>query len=571
MADDKNVSAKATATTDEPKFVPNGNGNQPASDEPASSKYAAPKSAEDQDEDGENGTDEKKAAHPIRKIIIICVIVIAVIFALYKGYEYYKFSQIHVSTDDAYVTGNFVQVSPIISGTLSKLTVEEGDTVKKGQLIARLDDSGPAAMVRQAKAAYDAAETQIPQARTSVAYQKQSTDAAIQKAQAEVAAQSAKTNGAQQQVALTAATFRNQVKQAESQVAQAKAQAAGVQAQVKTAQAALQAKRQDVQTAQRGAAAASAKIAAAQANADKASRDQTRYAVLVKQQAITQQQDDAVVAAAISAQSQLKSVQEQAAQAKSQIATAQANVQQAIAQLHAAQSQAEAAAQQVDVARAGLNLTKAALPQVGIQQSNVINNVQQGGSAQADLATAMAGRQQIILKDQQIKTYQAQAAQAKAALANARINEADTYIYSPADGQVVRKTASVGAALSPGQAIVTMTAGSNVWVTANYKETQLTDVRVGQPAEVDVDTFPGKIFQGKVQAIQEATGASTALLPPDNATGNFTKVVQRVPVRIELIPAADNADKNYARAADIRNLRQGLSVTATIDTSSAKN
>lgn len=571
MADEKDVSATPTAVSAEPKFVPNGNGtgSLPAEDGAVQSKYAPAKSAGDQG-DGDGSDEVKKEPNPVRKAIVVCVIVIVVLFALYKGFEYYKFSQTHVNTDDAYVTGNFVQVSPIISGTLSQLTVEEGDTVKKGQLIARLDDSGQLAMVRQARAAYDAAETQIPQALTNLAYQKQATNAAIEKAQSEVAGQSAKTAGAQQQVQLSNATVKNQVKQAESQVAQASAQAAGVAAQVKTAQAAVQSKRQDVQTAQRAADAAAANIAAAQANADKAARDQTRYAVLVKQQAITQQQYDAVVAAAISAQSQLKSVQDQAAQAKSQIATAQANVQQAIAQLHAAQRQADAARQQVDVARAGLGLAKANLAQVGIQQSNVLNNMQQGSQAQADLAAAQAGKQQITLKQQQIKTYEAQAAQAKAALSNARVTEADTYIYAPANGQVVRKAASVGASLSPGQAIVTMTAGNNVWVTANFKETQLTDVRTGQPVEVEVDTFPGKIFQGKVQAIQEATGASTALLPPDNATGNFTKVVQRVPVRIELIPAADNADKKYARAADIQNLRQGLSVTATIDTSSAR-
>jgi hypothetical protein len=82
-----------------------------------------------------------------------------------------------------------------------------------------------------------------------------------------------------------------------------------------------------------------------------------------------------------------------------------------------------------------------------------------------------------------------------------------------------------------------------------------------------VDTFPGKIFHGYVQSISGATGAATALLPPDNATGNFTKVVQRIPVRIELYPASSDEDSKYARVADIERLRQGMSVTATIDSS----
>ena len=138
------------------------------------------------------------------------------------------------------------------------------------------------------------------------------------------------------------------------------------------------------------------------------------------------------------------------------------------------------------------------------------------------------------------------------------------------DGTVVKKASNVGASLSPGQTVVTMTQGDYVYVTANFKETQLRDVRPQQPAEVEVDSFPGRIFKGTVKSINEATGATQALLPPDNATGNFTKVVQRIPVRIELVPAKDTDDKKYARAADIQSLRQGMSVTATIDVSGAK-
>ena len=96
----------------------------------------------------------------------------------------------------------------------------------------------------------------------------------------------------------------------------------------------------------------------------------------------------------------------------------------------------------------------------------------------------------------------------------------------------------------------------NVWVTANYKETQLGDVKPGQPVEVEVDAFPGKSFKGHVGSISAGTGSTFALLPPDNATGNFTKVVQRVPVKILLEPGQVNMDR----------LRTGMSVTATIET-----
>lgn len=522
------------------------------------------------DSQDQNPANDKARPNPRRQLIIGIIVAAAVIFAIIWGISFYHYSQTHVSTDDAYVTGNLVNVSPIISGTLSQLTVEEGDNVKAGQLIGRLEDSGPRAALRQAQAAYAAAQSQIPQARISLVYQQQATNAAIKHAQAEISGQNARTLGAQQQVTLSAATVRNQVAQAQSQVAQAQAQAAGVRAQVSTALAGVQAQQQAVETAQRAADAAQANIAAAQANRDKAARDETRYATLVKQEAVTQQQYDAAAAAAISADSEWQAVKQQAAQAQSQVSTARANVRQAQAQLRTAQKQADAADQQVDVARAGLNLARANLSQIGIQQSNVANNVEQGGQAQADLANANAGKEQIALRQQEIATYQAQAAQAQASLANAQVTLNDNAIYAPTDGQVVRKTVNVGAALSPGQTIVTLTAGNEIWVTANFKETQLTHVRPGQPAEVEVDTFPGRIFKGQVQAIEEATGASTALLPPDNATGNFTKVVQRVPVRIKLIPASDDEDKKYARAADIRSLRQGFSTSVTIDTSSAQ-
>jgi membrane fusion protein (multidrug efflux system) len=119
----------------------------------------------------------------------------------------------------------------------------------------------------------------------------------------------------------------------------------------------------------------------------------------------------------------------------------------------------------------------------------------------------------------------------------------------------VKHAANVGTAISPGQTVVTITRGSQVWVMANFKETQLTSVRDGQPAEIEVDAFPGRVFKGKVGSILHATGSATTLLPPDNSTGNFTKVVQRVPVKIWL-----------SSTSDASLLRQGMSVQASIQT-----
>jgi len=154
--------------------------------------------------------------------------------------------------------------------------------------------------------------------------------------------------------------------------------------------------------------------------------------------------------------------------------------------------------------------------------------------------------------------------QARAAMRNAKVTLNYTSIYAPCDGIVVKKATNVGAAISPGQTLVTITQGNHMWVSANFKETQLTHVRPGQRVEVEVDSFPNKVFEGTVDSINRATGAATALLPPDNATGNFTKVVQRIPVKIEF--AATNRGGRYASQEDVDALRQGMSVSATIDT-----
>ncbi len=532
-------------------------------------KYA-PK---DEKKDDGKKEGEKKPAGPVRKLIIAGVVAAALIAALIYGFQRYQYNQNHEATEDAYVQGNLVNVSPIISGTLTQLLVDEGSVVKKGQPIGRLEDSGPRAAVQQAQATYQAALSQLPQAQQNLIYQQQATQAAIRKAQAELAAQQAKTSGAQQQVILSRNQVLNQVRQAQSQVEQARQQAAQYDAQVQTARAAVNAQQQTVRTAQRAADAADSQIRGAQATYEKNLTDEGRYAKLVVQEAVTRQQYDAVQAATTSSASQLDAVRFQAAQAHSQVNAARANVAQAAAQLRAAQRAADAFHQNVEVARAGLGIARANLSQIGIQQANVVGNLGQNSSALADLSTAQAGKTQIALRRDQINTFRAQAASAQAALANAQVTLNDTLIPAPADGTVVKKAANVGASLSPGQTVVTITQGDYVYVTANFKETQLRDVKPGESAEVEVDSFPGRIFKGHVQSINEATGATQALLPPDNATGNFTKVVQRIPVRIELDAAKDNEDKkkNYASLDDIHALRQGMSVFATIDVSTGRH
>jgi membrane fusion protein (multidrug efflux system) len=170
-----------------------------------------------------------------------------------------------------------------------------------------------------------------------------------------------------------------------------------------------------------------------------------------------------------------------------------------------------------------------------------------------ELAAEGERRAKAVLESQELQLI-ADLHAKEAALAAAQVNLAYTRISAPGDGRVGEKQVRPGQLVSPGTQVITFV--SNVkWVQANYRETQLTDVRVGDPAEIRIDEYPGKVFPGKVIEIAPASGSQFALLPPDNATGNYTKVVQRIPVKV----AFD--DSNLAAG-----LRPGLSVIATVRT-----
>jgi membrane fusion protein (multidrug efflux system) len=181
-------------------------------------------------------------------------------------------------------------------------------------------------------------------------------------------------------------------------------------------------------------------------------------------------------------------------------------------------------------------------------------------TAQLDqnMAQADAVARQIDLLAPQEKQAVAALAAEQAALEQANINLGYTRIVAPADGFISTRQVFPGQYLAAGSQVTTLAALPHVWVLANYKETQLTHVAVGQTASITIDAFPGHKMHGHVIAISPASGAEFALLPPDNSTGNFTKIVQRVVVKI----AIDNADNLAGR------LRPGMSVIPRIDTES---
>ena len=255
--------------------------------------------------------------------------------------------------------------------------------------------------------------------------------------------------------------------------------------------------------------AANAKVDQAKANAQRAQDDVDRYTPLVQKDVISKQQYDAAIATA--------------AAAKAAVAEAEANV---------------------------------------LAQQNGVSN------AQARLAQAVAqsrqSRQnapgQIRVEQSRATAAQAMVKQAQARVDQAKLNLSYTKIVAPTAGIVNKKNVQMGSNLAAGQDLMTIIPLTNLWVTANFKETQLAHMRPCQPVTLKVDAYGGRKFSGRVTQIGGATGSMLSLFPPENATGNYVKVVQRIPVRIDFANAQE--DQDYV-------LRPGLSVTPEVEIKSS--
>jgi membrane fusion protein (multidrug efflux system) len=156
--------------------------------------------------------------------------------------------------------------------------------------------------------------------------------------------------------------------------------------------------------------------------------------------------------------------------------------------------------------------------------------------ARAALGRVESQRRQVIVKEAEIERAVATLSQAQADLAFAELQLSHAEVRAPSDGVVSKKSVEVGQVVQMGQPLLALVPLQDVWVVANFKETQLSRVRPGMPATVEIDTFPGQVFHGTVDSLSAGTGSRFSLLPPENATGNWVKVVQRVPVKIRLDP-----------------------------------
>ncbi|BCL37961.1 HlyD family secretion protein [Nostoc sp. MS1] len=310
---------------------------------------------------------------------------------------------------------------------------------------------------------------------------------------------------AKQQAAVAQANINVTSTNAQGQTTQAQGNIDAATASISTAQASLS-------EAQAGVPVAKAQLAQVEANLIKAKLDYDRYNQLAAEGAVPRAQFDATKAAYDALLAQRKATQEQ-------IEQAQARVTQALENLNNA--------------KAKLASTKGTL-----QQANSVS-------------------QQTIVNRRQYQAALAAIEQAQTQVTNAQLQLSYTTIAAANVGTVGNKTVEVGQRVQPGQTLMSVVS-DNPWVVANFKETQLVKMLPGQKVEVKIDSFPDHIFIGKVDSVSPASGARFSLLPPDNATGNFTKIVQRIPIKIVFDP---QSIKGYETR-----ISPGMSVVATVET-----
>jgi membrane fusion protein (multidrug efflux system) len=402
-----------------------------------------------------------------RPSFLIVAAVVLILSAIF-GLRYWAYARSHESTDDAFIDGHIVPISPKVSGYVAKVYVSGNQQVKKGDLLAEIDARDYEARLAQAQAALQAGMARLKEAHSGVELTRATARANMQQASATV-------------------------QQARSGVASSRAAAAAERSRISQARA-------GVATAQANASQARSQVTAAEAEATRASADVERYQALYSKDEISRQRLDQAIATARTANAQLEAARGRVAAAEAQVSEARA------AEVTAAEN------------------ARRAQTQIGGAQAQV-------SEAMGRVAQANTAPQQVAVSQAQAETAGASIEQLQAAVEQAELELSYTKIYAPEDGRVTNKSVEEGAIVQVGQPLMAIVPGE-VWVTANFKESQIGQLRQGEPVEIYVDAYPDKVFKGHIDSIQAGTGARFSLLPPENAAGNYVKVVQRVPVKI---------------------------------------
>ena len=313
----------------------------------------------------------------------------------------------------------------------------------------------------------------------------------VQQARAALATATGRLGMATEGVPMTDESTRSQVTRAEATVA-------GAALGIDSARRTLEERRSRLVARRASVQAALADVAARQADFERARLDHRRMRELIERGLIARQEFDHADAAFNTAAAALEATRRRVDVAHAEVA----------------QAEAEVAAQEVVLTQARRLLE----------------------GAEAAHAEARSRRREVAIRSSEAVSVEAEVAEARADLREAELNLEYATITAPVAGRVTRRTVEVGQTVQPGQPLLAIVDAAATWVVANYKETQLTHVRPGQRAWVTVDTHPGLVFRARVDSIQRGTGSRFSLLPPENASGNYVKVVQRIPVKLVLEP-----------------------------------
>ena len=380
-----------------------------------------------------------------------------------------------VSTDDAYVNAHVTHVAPRIAENVRQVLVENNDFVHKGDLLVVLDKDLPTVRLAQARAAVEVAE--------------RARDVALAKAQASASA--ARANRFKLMSAI-----------------------AGIQNEVV------------------GLRVAVARWKEAQAAETLARAESARYAELLQRGSVTKEQADVRQADYQQAQERLRQALGRIEQIRAELElpeeTDPAKMADAPADLDQVHSSVRAALGQLALNLADFNVPQPRYDQTPNDYTAEIRKLAPGGDMDALI-------EEKVRTAPTVEAAQAQVLQAKTQLAEADLNLSYCEIRADIDGFVSNRSVNPGDRVSPGQRLLAVRSRDEVWIDCNFKETQLEPLRIGQPVDVSVDAYPGKLFRGRVSGFSPGTGASMALLPAQNATGNFVKIVQRLPVRVDLV------------------------------------
>lgn len=436
------------------------------------------------------------AAPKQRSRIPIYVIGGIILVTVLASFGWWLYARQFVVTDDAFLEGNISSVSPKITARIAKIHVADNQAVQKGDLLVELESNEVLAKVAHAQTGLLTAQAVLAKAKANVVLVRTEGQAGLSQANSNL--ETAKNSIEQSRMSSFAR--QNGVEQARRRAEIAAANVRKMQAQIPAAEASI------VQ--------AQAQARAAKSRADVARLDHERDQALFQGGYVAKQNVDLST--------------RELSKAESDLTAATKQIEIAGAQLNSLRREVEVEAARVREAETGITAAENDYRQ-SLAQVNVFAS--QAGESAGRLTQAKTTPARVALEQSAVEIAEAQVAQAQAAVNEAEIELENTKIYAPQNGFVSQKSVQVGQLVQPDSSLMTVTQ-SGVWVIANYKETQIGRLQIGQPVDIYVDAYPSAVFRGHVDSFQAGTGSRFSVLPSENATGNFVKVVQRITVKI---------------------------------------